>query len=65
MPVRCLTFSGDRRVLANYHQTAAIKVLITVGPLLRQADADLPEQRRSSGAKDKAHPGSERLGRYK
>lgn len=49
--VTCLhiveNFSGEFRVRVDHHQAIAIKIPDTYGPLLRQADADLPERRRS------------------
>ena len=38
--------SGECRMLADHHQTVAIEPPVTDGPLLRQAEADSPEQRR-------------------
>lgn len=45
-------FSGKCRVYEDHHQSTAVKVHVTAGPFLKQADADLKEQRRSEGAED-------------
>lgn len=49
-------FPGKCGVPVDHHQATAIKVLVTAGPLLRQTDTDLQEERRSEGAKDQGCP---------